>query len=604
MTPNLSTATQAESSSASHTPTQQSQQQRLKQFLMRLLRLNFFGGRLFWMIMLGALAGIGGMAFLFSEMIKYQAEDQVQSTLDGKVNAIASVTVAAETLANGLGISATTLHERQAQYPDTYRELTLRLFEKRPDFVVGLGLGQRENGLIVNQSWLFPYYSVDSASESQSSPDQSSIQYENFADGVGEFYPESDRYLNYFLPQRTVWTQPYEANDQQLLTYYLPLFDSAERWLGTTLVDIDGQYLSNLLNQPVFRQQGAFRLLTYKGNIIADPENPDNNLKTYETIPDLKDLWKKINFNDTGFLEGETGYWAYATVPDHDWLVVGFVPYSAVFNRVALITLAATVLMVTLLSTAIVLAIRSLNHRLRPILDQCNLLAKTDSLLLAQWDEQDELNQLSLAFFNMLKRLNLNKETIRYHEQTIEKETFQLDQVSEQLVEFARLLNQSASEQQTLVRNTQQLVAGAANDSQSIDLQLDAINTMGRALDGELRRMPTHAAETLILVERQVQALTNALNDQTSAHKIEQLHQLVHQLAKNVMTLKAIEQRWPSADRLQEQTESITQASRVATEDARSVVMSIQSVDQMLAKIEQISTMLLQRARLLTKAKY
>ncbi|MBX2864519.1 MAG: Cache domain-containing protein [Leptolyngbyaceae cyanobacterium MAG.088] len=604
MTPNLSTATQAESASTSHTPTQQSQQQRLKQFLMRLLRLNFFGGRLFWMIMLGALAGIGGMAFLFSEMIKYQAEDQVQSTLDGKVNAIASVTVAAETLANGLGISATTLHERQAQYPDTYRELTLQLFEKRPDFVVGLGLGQRENGLIVNQSWLFPYYSVDSASEPQSSPDQSSIQYENFADGVGEFYPESDRYLNYFLPQRTVWTQPYEANDQQLLTYYLPLFDSAERWLGTTLVDIDGQYLSDLLNQPVFRQQGAFRLLTYKGNIIADPENPDNNLKTYETIPDLKDLWKKIDFNDTGFLEGETGYWAYATVPDHDWLVVGFVPYSAVFNRVALITLVATVLMVTLLSTAIVLAIRSLNHRLRPILDQCNLLAKTDSLLLAQWDEQDELNQLSLAFFNMLKRLNLNKETIRYHEQTIEKETFQLDQVSEQLVEFARLLNQSASEQQTLVRNTQQLVAGAANDSQSIDLQLDAINTMGRALDGELRRMPTHTAETLILVERQVQALTNALNDQTSAHKIEQLHQLVHQLAKNVMTLKAIEQRWPSADRLQEQTESITQASRVATEDARSVVMSIQSVDQMLVKIEQISTMLLQRARTLTKAKY
>ncbi len=599
MSPKLSSAAQA--SVTSEITHQTFQKSHLKHRLMRWLQLNSFGGRLFWMIMLGALTGVGGMAFLFSEMVKYQAEDQVLSSLEGQVNAIASVTKAAETLANGLGISVTTLHERQAQYPDTYRELTLQLFEKRPESVVGLGLGQRENGLIVDQPWLFPYYSVDSAvsdsSEIQSSNRQLSIRYEDFADDVGEFYPDSDRYRDYFLPQRAIWSEPYETNAQQLLTYYLPLFDSTGRWLGTTLVDIDGQYLSNLLNQPVFRQQGSFLLLTHEGNIIADPANPENNLKTHKDIPDLKDLWQTIKLNDTGFLEGETGYWAYSVVPGQDWLVLGFVPYSAVFNRLALITLAATGLMVVLLSTAIVLAIRSLNHRLRPVLNQCNQLAKTDAMLLAQWDEKDDLNQLSLAFFNMLEKLNLNEETIRRHEQKIEKETLQVDQVSEQFVEFARLLDQLVSEQQSLIRKVQQLVTGIASGSKSIDLQLDAINTMGRALDGELRRAPAHAAETLALIEQQVQSLTTTLEHKATEQHTGQLHILVQQLTKNVITLKAIEQRWPSIDSLQEQTSSITQASRVATQESHSMVTSVQTIDQMLSKIEQISTILLRRTR-------
>ena len=299
-----------------------------KRILVRWLQLNTFGGRLFWMIMVGALTGVGGMAFLFSEMIKYQAEDQVRSTLDGQVNAIASVTTAAETLASGLGVSATTLHERQAQYADTYRELTLQLFERRPEFVTGLGVGQRENGILPNQPWLFPYYWVTPTADGTNS-DQP-VLYEDFADDEGEFYPDSDRYRDYFVSQTAVWTEPYQQETSRLLTYYLPLFTSDDRWLGTALVDIDGDYLSELLNKPVFRQMGSFTLLTRSGTVIADPANPDNNLKTYEDIPDLSALWQDVDPDSTGFLEGETGYWAYAVVPGQDWLVFGFVPYAAI----------------------------------------------------------------------------------------------------------------------------------------------------------------------------------------------------------------------------------------------------------------------------------
>ncbi|ESA33856.1 methyl-accepting chemotaxis protein [Leptolyngbya sp. Heron Island J] len=592
----VSNTVQTESSIAAETEVQTPQRQSFKQTLMGWLQLDSFGGRLFWMIMVGALTGVGGMAFLFSEMVKYQAEDQVRSTLDGQVNAIASVTEAAETLANSLGISATTLHERQAQYADTYRELTLQLFERRPQFVVGLGLGQRENGLIVDQSWLFPYYWVDAA-ENESTPSQTSIRYEDFADNEGEFYPDGDRYRDYFLPQTSVWTEPYQTDINQLLTYYVPLFASDGRWLGTTLVDVDSQYLSDLLDQPVFRQMGNFTLLTRSGQIIADPANPENNLKSYNDIPKLQAIWPQVSLNDTGFLEGETGYWAYANVPDQDWVVIGYVPYAAVFNRIALITSAATALMIALLSTAIVLAIRSLNRRLRPVLNQCNQLAKTDSTLLAQWDTQDELNQLSLAFFNMLEQLNLREETIRRHEREIQKETLHADQVSERFTELTALLDQLASEQQTLARKIQQRMTNVTDDAQSLDIQVDAINTLGRALDGDLRRIPTHSTEILTLVEQQVESLNNVLAKDAALTNTKQLKALVNHLSNNIVTLKAIERRWPDIEGLQKQTGKITQTSQVALSESRSMLDTVQAIGPMLSKIEQISTRLYQQAR-------
>lgn len=548
--------------------------------------------------MVGALAGVGGMAFLFSEMLKYQAEDQVRSTLDGKVNAIASVTKAAETLAYGLGVSAITLHERQAQYADTYRELTLQLFERRPEFIVGLGLGQQENGLIDDQSWLFPYYWVDFSDESESAGDLQ-IRYEDLADDEGEFYPTSEQYREFFLSQENAWAEPRERGNSQLLTYYFQLLSADGERLGTTLVDVDGGYISQLLDSPVFRGRGNFLLVTRSGEIVADPANPANNLKTYEEIADLSGIWDSLDLKDTGFLEGETGYWAYAIVPGQDWFVFGFVPYAAIFNRLAGITVAATALMVALLSIAILLAIRGLNRRLRPVLNQCNHLAQTDPGLLAKWDQEDDLNQLSLAFFNMLEQLNLNEETIRRHEQKIEKETLHAGQVSEQLTTFASVLERQGREQQALIQEVQKLVASAVSDSQSVDIQLDALNTLGRALSTELSR-PMAAGqmgEMLSSLEEQLESLNTLLEAGATLPSSEQLRTLIRQLLTTAMGLKAREQQRPSADSLWQQTRSIAQTGQVAAVDARSAATSIQSVDELLAKIEKISETIVRRAK-------
>ncbi|MBE9070675.1 Cache domain-containing protein, partial [Leptolyngbya cf. ectocarpi LEGE 11479] len=443
-----------------------------------------------------------------------------------------------------------------------------------------------------------PYYWVESAAAGTTDAPLP-VRYEDLADDEGEFYPESESYQEVFSSRNNIWSEPYQKGPNQLLTYYFRLFSGDGRWLGTTLVDIDTKYLSELINKPVFRGMGHFVLMTQSGNIIADPNKTENNLQTYKEINDLRDLWNDLDLKGSGFVEGETGYWAYEAVPGQDWLVFGFVPYTAVFSRIALITVAATAVMVVLLSTAIILAIRNLNRRLMPVLNECKQLGHTEPGLLAQWDQQDELDQLSLAFFNMVERLNLNAETIRRHEQKIEKESLHSDQVSEQFTDFAEALNQEGSEQQTLIREIQRLVDGIVNDTQSVDIQLDALNTLGRALNGELSRTLSseHAAETLLLLEQQLHTLMAALKTDTSLQSVEQLQALIAQMITTIMTLKAYERQRPSADSLWQQTRSLTQAGQTAAVDARSIGASVQTITPMLSRIEKIAEILVRRAK-------
>ena len=147
-----------------------------------------------------------------------------------------------------------------------------------------------------------------------------------------------------------------------------------------------------------------------------------------------------------------------------------------------------------------------------------------------------------------------------------------------------------------LVRHVQELAAQLTNSSQSVDIQLDALSTMGRALDGELRRLPAHSSETLVMLEQQLQELARASN--TADHPAAtQLQTLASLAANNVATLRAHDKRWPSIDSLQQQTSNITRAGEVAAEGAQSMVDTSRSMTDLLTKVERIATLLSQRAK-------
>ena len=555
------------------------------------LRLNSFGGRLFWMIMLGALAGMGGMAFLFSGMLKLQAQDQVRSNIDSKGNAIASVTKSAETLAYSLGVSATTLHERGAQFPDTYRELVLQLFEGRPDFVVGLGMGQSENGLLVDQPWLFPYYSVVGATEKV---DSQVIRYEDFADDVGEFYPDSQRYRDYFLPQRSIWTTPYQKKQSRLLTYYYPLFNREGAWLGTTLVDIDTAYLTTLLDDVVFQQAGNFLLVTKSGEVIADPSREALETQTYQDIPGLAAIWQQIDGESSGFVQGKNGYWAYTTVPGQDWRLFGFVPYKAIYGRIVRIATITTGLMGLLLGSVVFLAISRLNQRIKPILLQGNEFVNdgNDSLVPAS-TEQDELEQLSLSFFNILNQVNLHQETIRQQQDTIDQANRYADRVTEKFLAFTTQVDEEVKEQQALIKRMQQQITAQANEYRSVDDRLDALFTLAQTLGGFLESLPSEdeSAQLFDALDQRLLALTGTLD---AAQQPDKAHSqaLISQLISDLASLKAYDRQRHSLEKLHNQTNDLTQARQATIAKSQAMVTAAQTIRQILTEIESITATL------------
>ncbi|WP_326521069.1 hypothetical protein [Leptothoe kymatousa] len=556
------------------------------------LRLNSFGGRLFWMIMLGALAGMGGMAFLFSEMLKRQAEDQVRSSIDSKVNAIASVTDSAETLAYSLGVSATTLHERGAQYADTYRELVQQLFEGRPDFVVGLGMGQSEKGLLVGQSWLFPYYSAAAGTSADDESD--AIRYEDFADGEGEFYPESPRYEKYFVPQRDIWTEPYQNEKTQFLTYYYPLFNQEGNWLGTTLVDIDAAYLNGLLDDAVFQQSGNFFLVTDAGQVIANPTRAVADLQNYDSIPGLAKIWQRIDGETSGFVRGDAGFWAYTNVPGQNWRLFGFVPYSAIYGRIVRIAAITTGLMGLLLGTVVFFAIRKLNQRIKPILLQGNEFAARDrDSLLPASPQQDELEQLSLSFFNILNQVNLHQDTIRQQEEAIAQSNRHADQVTEKFLAFTTQVDEEVKEQQVLIDRVQQQLTDQADQYRSVDSRLDALFTLAQTLGGFLESLPSEedAAELFDALDQRILALTGTLD---TAHQTDRAHSqaLINQLIADVANLKVYDRQRHSLEKLHGQTSDLTQARQATIAKSQAMVTAAQTMRQVLMEIESITTTL------------
>ena len=509
-----------------------------KPVVRRRFRVNSFGLRLFLVIMGGAIVGMGGMAFLFGETVKYQAEDQIKSTLSNKVSTINDVVDQAETLAYGLNISVATLHVRRAETPETYQELTRQLFEGRPEFVNGLGFGQKEYGILPSQQWFFPYYQLSSSAISAAANTQSAETQPNetqadtrYVDQVAPqyFYPESERYQNYFLPQVNAWTTPYQSDRGVLLTYYSQIFDTQGQWLGTAVIDVDGTYLSTVLNEPVLRSGGELMLLTETGNVIANPSNPSQlGTQTYEDIPGLGDVWSQIDLRNPGFIEGETGYWAYTQIPEQDWLMMAYVPYDVVFGQVTQITLGATAIVGLFLAGVVALTMRYLNRRLRSVLDECHRLSEIDDDMMKELQSKDELEQLSLSFFYLLEQLMQQRPILNQVTQRMQS----LEQVVTTTVDEGQQQSQMVTQVQQWVDTTDDLSHVLAEQARTVK---EAGSATCESLEAGHQRVAAAIAELKVFrknaheLPTQMQSLLTATDVATQAT---QEHQLTVNMAK------------------------------------------------------------------------
>ncbi|NJO51206.1 MAG: hypothetical protein HC840_19170 [Leptolyngbyaceae cyanobacterium RM2_2_4] len=251
------------------------------------------------------------------------------------------------------------------------------------------------------------------------------------------------------------------SETQNKTAYYAQILTEQADWLGTVFIELDSIAFNDLIDRPVVQEAGYTVLLTRTGQVIANPSAAETtSTATYQSIPELGAVWSQM-MGESGILEGEEGYWSYEQIPEREWIVVSFVPYNAVFNRVALITVGGTLAVGLALALVVALSVRSLNRRLRPMLDECYRLAGTDAEGVAP--QQDEVEQISTAFFNALEQIKLDQEQIQ-------QDLVQRVQTEEQLKQMA-IAEQSNQVLQTEVEKILTMVSAIEAGDLTVEAQ-------------------------------------------------------------------------------------------------------------------------------------
>lgn len=433
----------------------------------RLFRFNSIGTKLFVSMLGGSLVAIGGVAWLFGETVKYQSENQIRIALDDKVQVLDSHLGQVERIANTLRTSVLALHQQEATSAETYRRLLFELIKDRPDGIVGVGISQSEKGLLP-QSWFSAYYSLDSG-QADAPGQPLSAPYEDirYLDGTQPdvFYPDSDRYRNYIQSRQAVWSPPESSGASLTTTYYSPLLAEQDSWLGAVFVEMSGAALGEVINNSVFRDAGYFAVFTPSGALIAAPAAPDTirAATSYQDIPDLNNLWSQMTQN-SGLVEGEMGYWAYERLPQGNLVAIAYLPYGTLFFPVALITVGGVLVAGVLVALVAGLSVRSLTHRLKPMVEECYRLTGNNPDLWEVQRQQDEIGQISTSFFHAIERLKQNEDLIR-------QEVAQSVQTQEKLKQMA-IAEQTNQELQLEVEHLLDIVSAVSTGDLSVEAQV------------------------------------------------------------------------------------------------------------------------------------
>lgn len=400
-------------------------------------RFNSIGTRLFLSVMGSALVGLGGMAYFFYGSLKTHVESELKDILSNKVSLIDNKLAQAQTMTDTFSASISALHSQKINQRQTYIKLNFETFEQRPDFVKGIGFAQGSFGVLKNQQWFYPYFYVDTG-DPKSPGKLLPAPYKNIRyvdeNEPGDFYPQTDYYKEFFLPQKPIWTDPYIYFNLTLISYYNPIYDDKKQWLGAVGVDLYGSSFDNEIKGAAINKAGYFAVLTEGGVIVSYPSDPNKaqKLETYKSISGLGNVWTQIKQGKSGLVEKDNNYWIYQRIPRTNWIALASVPQSVVLGSVLLISLGGTIAVGVLLAVVVILFVQRLNRRLQPILNECNKLAQTDAETNAQLQKQDEIERLSTSFYQLLAQVAANEQQIRQEVARTVQSTEQLKQATQE----------------------------------------------------------------------------------------------------------------------------------------------------------------------------
>ncbi|NEO87161.1 MAG: response regulator [Spirulina sp. SIO3F2] len=409
------------------------------------------GSRLLLYTLSAAFLGLGGMAYVFYQVLENRAKDDIQGRLDTEVTAIEGEMAEAEQMMQGLATTVPTLYDLGNSDPKAYEKTILDAFEPRSDLTMALNFGQAPYAILQDRKAYWPYFFLD-----QNVPDQvgvplpppnehirvsdvCEIEKELGNDCFKQFFWEEPFALD--APGATVWLEPYPWTGIVMTTVIGPMFDDSGVKLGVVGLDMNVTALSERVKAPEGWGDGYFVILSAEGNLLAYPPDPElaSELSSYADIPNLKKVWEQISEEDQGVLVSDGSYWAYQRVEGTNWMMLASVPQSVVLMPVLTTTIGSAVGAGIILVFVVLAFVRRLNERLKPILQECHTVIRADDLAvtgespLSIPKNADELDVLNHSFAEMTSRL---RAAVSELEQRVQERTQEL-QVAKEKAEVA-----------------------------------------------------------------------------------------------------------------------------------------------------------------------
>jgi methyl-accepting chemotaxis protein PixJ len=380
-------------------------------------RFNSIGTKLFLSVMTGALVGLGGISFLFYQTLSQQAERQVQDALKTEVNGIESQIAPVSQTAQNISVAIDSLKAAKVTDIEAYKSTVLGFYQQRPKLAMATYFLQAPNGIVASRQWFGPYFYTDQKSPDQvgvalPAPNQGVIYSDLYVD---DKYPTREYYTLPVKAERSIWMEPFIWYGIPMTSFLRPNYNDQNKLVSVTGLDVNVNSLSKNIRSSVINNAGYFALVSAKGTLIAYPPDPSKAAKveSYEKVPQLKAIWSKVQSGQSGLITADGQLLAYRRLPSTNWLMLAVVPESVVTLPVLGITLAGTLAAGAILAIVVALAVRQINRRLQPILEECDKLAATDAATQGKLQREDEIGQLSLSFFNLLDTLTANQKQIQ-----------------------------------------------------------------------------------------------------------------------------------------------------------------------------------------------
>jgi methyl-accepting chemotaxis protein PixJ len=384
--------------------------------------------QLFVAVMGSSMLGLGGMGWFLYNTLEQQGKAQIASNLDGQAQRLESNLKQVEQFTHSLKVATESLYNGNSRQPEDYKTLVTAFLASKPNLVQGFGVMQTPNGLVSNRTWYGPYiYEPDDQSKIRLKPTEERLPNTNafiFGDLLfADQYPQQDYYSKTLKQNRFFWDEPYITSTYAiaLTSYTGALKDNQGKVIGLVSADVS---LKDLVQRyaklHAYQQSGHFALLSSSGNLIAYPPDPNKAAKMVNAkqVSGLQDVWVKIQervaAKPTGIVEvsGNGNYVAYQRL-DNGWLLLAEVPRTTV-TAPAIASTAGAVLVVGLaLAGSVFWFIKRLNDKLKPMLEECNLLVSVDPQAQAVMSQQSELDRLSNSFYMLLSQLSRKEDEIR-----------------------------------------------------------------------------------------------------------------------------------------------------------------------------------------------